>query len=147
MWFPHALPDQQLLTSSVASQECCIMYKYVGFGQMLTNGKMENDLQRIWESRLIPLPESPFKFARRGGVLVVRHRLSIKRLWVRITFTAGRSGVFHIELELKIHVYVLYWLEVIRNCTGSWVEEDSWCARQTDNSHNIHTGIAYAQPV
>ena len=73
---------------------------------MLINGKIENNLQRIREFRLISLPEIPFKLARSGCVLVVRHRLSIKRLWVRITSTAGRRWSY-IELELKISVDVL----------------------------------------
>ena len=118
---------QQWLTSSVAT---VVLFLNMWF-EMLINGKNENNLQGVWDSRLIPLPESHFKFARSGCVIVVRQRLlSIKRLWVRITSTAGRRRSY-IELELKINVYVLRWLGVINNCAGSWVERDSRCARQT----------------
>ena len=60
IWFRLAHAAEQLLTSSVAKQECYIMYKHVDL-EMLINGKMEYKLQRVRESRLIPLPKSSFK--------------------------------------------------------------------------------------
>ena len=47
--------------------------------------------------------------------------------------------VLHIELELKIQVYVLRLLAVVSDCTGARIENDTRPARQT-----THTGIAYA---
>ena len=38
-------------------------------------------------------------------------------------------GVFHIELGLKIRVYVLRWLSVVSDCTGARVENDTRHAR------------------
>ena len=51
------------------------------------------------------------------------------------------AGVLHIELALKIWVYVLCGLVVVSDCTGARVEIDTRPAR---HKNSAHSGIAYA---
>ena len=78
-WFPQALSAQQLLTYSVASQECCI--NMWDFEMLIT----ENDLQRVWESGLI-LPE-------------IKRFTICKQRWIPIGKTHCRSR----SCEFKWH--------------------------------------------
>ena len=53
------------------------------------------------------------------------------------------AGVLHIELGLKIGVYVLRWLAVVSDSTGARVENDTrpaWHKQYTNNKQ----GITYA---
>ena len=52
------------------------------------------------------------------------------------------AGVCHIELELRIRVYILRCVAVISDCTGARVENDTRPARR---NRYTHTGIAYAR--
>ena len=45
------------------------------------------------------------------------------------------AGVLHIELGLKMRVYVLRWLAVISDCTGALVENDTRPARHKQHMH------------
>ena len=45
------------------------------------------------------------------------------------------AGVLHIELGLKIRVYVLRCLVVVSECTGAWVENDTRPARHKQYIH------------
>ena len=54
------------------------------------------------------------------------------------------TRVLHIELGLKIRAYVLRWLAVVSDCTGSLGENDTRSARHKQYTHSTHTRIAYA---
>ena len=53
------------------------------------------------------------------------------------------AGVLHIELGLKLWIYVLRWLGVVSDCTGIRVENNNRYARYKQYTH---MGIPYAHP-
>ena len=79
-------------------------------------------------------PRQKFYFCR---ALALRFYSGHSVKWV----PANGGRVFHIELGLKIRVYVLRCLAVVSECTSARVETDS---RPTRNKQHTNTGIAYA---
>ena len=95
-----------------------MLNKYVEFG----NG---NGLQRVWESRLIPLPEiKRFQICKERFSPIGKTQI-VNREVVGSNHIHGRwAEVFHIELWPKIRFSVLRWLTVVSDCTGTPVKKE-----------------------
>ena len=77
--------------------------------------------------RIPPTAEIKFPSCARSPDLLIP--FGKKKDWLSV----GR--VLHIELELKIRVYVLCWLAVVSDCIGTLVKNDTRPARHKQYTH------------